>query len=52
MTNIAPRARNSKPIRDRAFWRIEARRSHTDWSSLLRQRIRVRAWVKRRRHRR
>jgi hypothetical protein len=31
---------------DRAWWRLEAVRTHTDWSSLLRQRIRVRAWVR------
>jgi hypothetical protein len=34
------------PPRSRAWWRIEARRTRTDWSSLLRQRIRVLAWVR------
>jgi hypothetical protein len=32
--------------RDREWWRVEARRRGTDWSSLLRQRIRVRWWIK------
>ena len=32
--------------RDREWWRVEARRTRTDWSSLLRQRIRVLAWAK------
>jgi hypothetical protein len=32
--------------RDRAWWRAEARRTKTDWSSILRQRIRVLAWVR------
>jgi hypothetical protein len=30
---------------NRAFWHEEARRRRTDMSSLLRQRIRARAWV-------
>jgi hypothetical protein len=30
---------------DREWWRAEAVRTRTDWSSLLRQRIRVLAWV-------
>jgi hypothetical protein len=34
------------PARDRAWWRAEARRTKTDWSSILRQRIRVLAWVR------
>jgi hypothetical protein len=29
---------------DRAWWRAEAVRTNTDWSSLLRQRIRVLHW--------
>jgi len=32
--------------RDREWWRQEAIRTKTDWSSLLRQRIRVLAWVR------
>jgi hypothetical protein len=32
--------------RDREWWRAEARRCGTDWSTLLRQRIRVLAWVR------
>jgi hypothetical protein len=31
---------------DREWWRQEAVRTHTDWSSLLRQRIKVLAWVR------
>jgi hypothetical protein len=31
---------------DREWWRAEARRCRTDWSSLLRQRIRALAWVR------
>lgn len=31
---------------DRAWWRIEARRTRTDWSSILRQRIRALWWVR------
>jgi hypothetical protein len=31
---------------DREWWRREAIRTSTDWSSLLRQRIRVLWWVK------
>jgi hypothetical protein len=30
----------------REWWRVEARRCGTDWSSLLRQRIRVLDWVR------
>jgi hypothetical protein len=30
----------------REWWRDEARRTRTDWSSLLRQRIRVLNWVR------
>jgi hypothetical protein len=30
----------------RTWWRIEAQRLHTDWSSLLRQRIRVLWWIR------
>jgi hypothetical protein len=36
----------SAEIRDRGWWRIEARRTRTDWSSILRQRIRVLWWVR------
>ena len=35
-----------QPPRDREWWRAEAIRTETDWSSLLRQRIRVLAWVR------
>jgi hypothetical protein len=31
---------------DREWWRAEAIRTRTDWSSILRQRIRVLAWVR------
>jgi hypothetical protein len=31
---------------DRAWWRAEAVRTRTDMSSLLRQRLRVRAWIR------
>jgi hypothetical protein len=31
---------------DRAWWRVEARRTRTDWASLLTQRIRVLHWVR------
>lgn len=31
---------------DREWWRAEATRTRTDWSSLLRQRIRVLYWVR------
>ena len=31
---------------DRVWWLTEARRCHTDWSSLLRQRIRALCWVR------
>jgi len=31
---------------DRAWWAAQARRDKTDWSSLLRQRLRVRQWVR------
>jgi hypothetical protein len=34
------------PARDREWWRAESIRTKTDWSSLLRQRIRVLAWVR------
>ncbi len=30
----------------REWWAKEARRTRTDWSSLLRQRLRVLAWVR------
>jgi hypothetical protein len=36
---------NNQP-HDREWWRQEAIRQRTDWSSLLRQRIRVLAWVR------
>jgi hypothetical protein len=42
MTAPAPQL---TPPHDRAWWRAEAVRTRTDMSSLLRQRIRVRAWV-------
>jgi hypothetical protein len=32
--------------RDRQWWRVEAKRVGTDWSSLLRQRLCVLAWVR------
>lgn len=32
--------------RDRAWWRRESVGTGTDWSSLLRQRVRVLAWVR------
>lgn len=32
--------------RDREFWRREAKRTRTDWSSLLRQRIKMQWWVR------
>jgi hypothetical protein len=35
-----------EPARDRECWRAEAILSRTDWSSILRQRIRVLAWVR------
>ena len=35
-----------QPTRDREWWRAEAIRTKTDWSSVLRQRIRVLAWVR------
>jgi hypothetical protein len=52
--SIAARNRPSQPQnfadseqpRDREWWRQEAIRTRTDWSSLLRQRIRVKAWIK------
>lgn len=31
---------------DRVWWIGEAKRARTDWSSLLRQRLRVRQWVR------
>jgi hypothetical protein len=39
-------AQQIEPPRDREWWRQEAIRTKTDWSSLLRQRIRVLAWVR------
>lgn len=30
----------------RAWWTAQAKRTRTDWSSLLRQRLRVLAWVR------
>ena len=44
--NIAPGDASDPVHRDRAWWRGEARRSRTDWSSLLRQRVTVLAWVR------
>ena len=44
--NTAPGDASDPVHRDRAWWRGEARRSRTDWSSLLRQRIKVLAWVR------
>jgi hypothetical protein len=35
-----------QPTRDREWWRAEAIRTKTDWSSILRQRIRVLAWIR------
>ena len=32
--------------RDREWWRKQSIRDRTDWSSLLRQRIRVKSWLK------
>jgi hypothetical protein len=32
--------------RDREWWREEAKRTQTDWSSLLRQRIKAMWWVR------
>jgi hypothetical protein len=34
------------PLRDREWWRAEAIRTRTDWPSILRQRIKVKAWIK------
>ena len=39
-------AQQLEPPRDHEWWRAEAIRTKTDWSSLLRQRIRVLAWVR------
>jgi hypothetical protein len=39
-------AQQLKPLRDRPWWRAEAIRTKTDWSSILRQRIRVLAWIR------
>jgi len=33
-------------IQSRAWWHVEAKRVGTDWSSLLRQRLRVLQWVR------
>jgi hypothetical protein len=33
-------------IHDRGWWRAEAVRCGTDWSSLLRQRLRVLRWIR------
>jgi hypothetical protein len=38
--------RNFRAAHDRAWWRTEAIRTKTDWSSILRQRIRVLAWIR------
>jgi hypothetical protein len=42
----ATTAVSSIPACDRDWWRAEARRCGTDMSSLLRQRIKVLAWVR------
>jgi hypothetical protein len=39
-------AQLDEPHHDRAWWRQEAVRTRTDWSSLLRQRIRVLWWIR------
>jgi hypothetical protein len=31
---------------DREWWRVEARRARTDWSSLLRQRVKALGWAR------
>ena len=46
LVDIIPGDASGTVHRDRAWWRGEARRSRTDWSSLLRQRIKVLAWVR------
>jgi hypothetical protein len=42
MTALAPQFEPH----DREWWRQEAIRTRTDWSSILRQRIRVLHWVR------
>ena len=44
--SVSTFATKPEPPHDRAWWRAEAIRTKTDWSSLLRQRIRVLAWVR------
>jgi len=44
--DLTSTAQQLQPARDRGWWRQDSIRCRTDWSSILRQRIRVLAWVR------